>query len=75
MEVPRKICIAIPVFNVVFQGAIFEMSGVFTVNAKYLFRVISDGLFIFVTNRVLWFLLWAFVTGFVNFDIVLLGPG
>ena len=40
-----------PVFIVIFRNAAFEINGVFTVNTKYLFGDISDGLFAFILKR------------------------
>lgn len=44
-------------------------------NAKYIFGDISDGLLHFSQIGAQWFLLCAFVTRFLVFDVVLLGAG
>ena len=58
----------------VFRSAAFEMNGVFTLNRKYLFGVILMAFLHLPQIGALRFLLCTFVTYFVTFDIVLLGP-
>lgn len=71
MEVPLKCRITNSLFNVVFRSAAaFEIKRIFTVNAKYIFGDISDGLLHFSQIGAQWFLLCAFVTCFLVFDVV-----